>query len=422
MKSTSTFTRREFLRRATLGVGAFGAAPLIITNAFGRPSPSERITLGFIGVGGRGRFLINSFIQHADVHVVAVCDVFRAHRNQAKAMVDARYGNQDCATYIDVRDLLARPDIDAVCIATGDNNHAPCSLLAARAGKDIFCEKPMGVTAAEGRAVTDTVRRFGCIYQCGTQRRNVSNFVFAAELARSGRLGEIRTMHAEKAFPVSGVHFSVYDPQPEPAYEELAWDLWLGPAAWRPFSVQYTQRPGWIDHGDFSGGSITEWGTHTVDICQWALDADHTAPVHYETINEMGDVEATYANGVKLFIRTGLRFGTCPIRIEGTEGWVETGDSGEMETYPASLMAERRFAGGYSPEGHVREFLNSVKTRRPPRSTADVAHRSTLACQCANISVRLNRPVTLDPEKEEFPGDPDATRLLSRTYREPWVL
>lgn len=365
---------------------------------------------------------MNRFIQHADVQVVAVCDVIKDRRLQAKEQVDNHYGNQDCAVYIDMRELFARPDIDAVVIATGDNNHALSSVMAARAGKDIFCEKPMSVTAAEGRVLTETMRRFGRIYQCGTQRRNVGNFVFAAELARSGRLGKIETMYAEKAWADSGVHFEVYEPQPEPAYEELAWDLWLGGAAWRPFNRRYTQRGGWIRHGDFSGGSITEWGSHTVDLCQWAIGADNTAPVNYKPINETGDVEARYADGTKLVIMKGLRFGTCPVRFEGTEGWVETGDSGEMETYPDYLVAGRRFPGGYSAEGHAREFLDCVKTRREPRSTANASHHSILACHCANISVRLNRTLDFDPVKEEFPGDQEATRLLSRAYREPWVL
>ena len=422
MTTKSILSRREFIRRAAFATGAIGAVPMVITHASARPVPSERVAVGVIGIRGRGNFLLNSFMQHADVQVVAVCDVFKDRRLRAKERVDSHYGNQDCAVYIDMREMLARPDIDAVVVATGDNNHALCSLLAARAGKDIFCEKPMSVTAAEGRAVTETVNRFGRIYQCGTQRRNVSNFVFAVELARSGRLGQIETMYAEKAWADSGLHFEVYEPEPEPAYEELAWDLWLGAAAWRPFNKRYTERAGWRTHGDFSGGSIAEWGSHTVDICQWAIGADDTAPVRYEPINEMGDVEARYANGTRLVITKGLRFGTCPVRIEGTEGWVETGDSGQMETYPASLAAERRFPGGHSPEGHVREFLNSVKTRRQPRSMAENAHPSMLACHCANISVRLNRALDFDPINEEFPDNQEATRLLSRAYRDPWVL
>ena len=422
MKSASILNRREFLRRATLATGALGVAPLVITGAAASLPPSGRITVGAIGIRGRGHGLLNVFLQQPDVQVVAVCDVIGNHRRRAKATVDNHYGNEDCTAYIDMRELLARPDIDAVLIATGDNNHAWCSVLAAQAGKDIFCEKPMGVTAAEGRAVMDAVRRFGRVYQCGTQRRNLEHFVFAVDLARSGRLGEIETVYAERAYTSSGVHFKVYEPEPEPAYEEVAWDLWLGPAAWRPYSRRYTQRAGWREHGDFSGGSITEWGSHTVDLCQWALDADNTAPISYEPI-ENGDVEAKYANGVKLVITKGLRMGTCPIRIEGTEGWVGTGDSGEIETNPPSLAAGRRWAPTVGRSGgHLREFLDCVKSRRQPRSSASASHYSMLACHGANISVRLNRRVDFDPVKEVFPGDDEATRLLSRTYREPYSI
>jgi len=422
MTDNQTMNRRDFLYRTTMIGGGLVAAPFFVSRASGRPLPSERITVGAIGISNRGRYVLNAFMQNADVQVVAVCDVIRGHRQRAKQMVDSHYDNSDCTAYIDMRELLARPDIDAVMIATGDNNHAPASLLAARAGKDIFCEKPSSVTIAESRAVAQTVRRFGRIYQCGTQRRNIGNFVFAVNLARSGRLGQLHTVHAEKHRQPSGVHFTVLEGQPEPEYERLAWDLWLGPAAWRPFNVRYTQRGFWIDHGDFAGGSITEWGTHTVDLCQWAVNADDTMPVTYEPINTQGDVEAVYANGVKLIIRKGLRFGTCPVRFEGDEGWVETGDSGRIEAHPASLLAERRFQGGYPADDHVREFLNCVKTRQQPSSNADVAHHSIAACHCANISVRLNRPLRWDPATEAFVDDDDANRLRSRAYREPWLM
>ena len=421
MKSKKNISRRSFLQQTAVAAGVFGAAPLIMTKASGQIAANDRINVAAVGINGRGRYVMSAFMQQPDAQVVAVCDIMRDRRENARNMVNNFYGNEDCTAYIDMREMLEREDIDAVMIATGDNNHALCSILAARAGKDIFCEKPMSVAANESRAVVDTVNRFARIYQCGTQRRNVSNFVFAHDLCRSGMLGEIETMYAEKAWPESGVHFQVLEPQPEPEYEELAWDLWLGNAPWRPFNMEYTGGF-WRRHGDFSGGSITEWGSHTVDLCQWCFDADDTAPVHYEMINELGDVECTYENGTKLIIKKGLRFGSCPIRIEGTEGWMETGDSGDMETYPSSLLANRRFAGGYPADNHVGEFLSCVRTRQQPRSNAEASHYSMLACIAANVSVRLQRPVTLDPKNEVFPDDPEATRLLSRAFREPWII
>jgi predicted dehydrogenase len=280
----------------------------------------------------------------------------------------------------------------------------------------------MSLTIAESRAVVETMRRFARIYQCGTQRRNIGNFGFAVNLARSGKLGRLRELQAEKAGQNSGVSFQVLPAQPEPARDVFAWDLWLGPAAWRPYNDQYPTRGFWAGHGDFSGGPITEWGSHTVDLCQWANAADDTSPVEYEIMNEHGDVLGHYANGVRLVIRSGLRHGTCPVRFEGEDGWVETGDSGHLEAHPKSLLEDRKFKGGYPAEDHVREFLNCVGTRQQPASNAAVAHRSITACHAANVAVRLGRSVRWDPVKEEFVDDEQANRLRSRAYRQPWRL
>jgi len=418
--------RRRFLKWGAAGAGGALAAPYAIASTAlgdeGRPPASERIVMGAIGLGGRGSYDMDAFMGNEDVQMAAVCDVQGDRREAAKAAVDKKYGNSDCKAYIDLRELLARPDIDAVLVATGDNWHSMASILAARAGKDVYCEKPVSVAIADSRELAETVRRFSRIFQCGTQRRNVGNFVFAVNLARSGRLGKLRELHAEKADTKSGVHFTVLPPEPEPTREAMAWDLWLGPAPWRPYNAQYYTRGFWSSHGDFSGGSITEWCSHTADLCQWANDADATAPVEYEVINENGDVTARYANGVKLVMRKGLRFGSCPVRFEGEEGWVETGDSGEIEVHPASLLEERRFHGGYPADNHIREFLDCVKSRRQPVSNADVAHHSITACHAANVAVRLGRTVKWDPAKEEFVGDEEADRLRSRAYRQPWRL
>jgi predicted dehydrogenase len=419
-------SRREFVRRSATALGAVVAAPLLVPasalGAAGQASANGRIVMGAVGIGGRGAYVMDAFMSHADVQMVAVCEVHGERRQQAKAAVDKHYDNRDCTAYTDLRELLARDDLDAVMIATGDNWHALASILAARAGKDIYCEKPMSVTIAESRAVVDSVRRFARIYQCGTQRRNVGNFVFAAELARSGRLGRLRELHAEKAAAQSGVNFKVMPPEAEPKREDMDWGQWLGPAAWRPYNAAYHSREFWANHGDFSGGAITEWGSHTVDLCQWANDADATAPLQYDLVNDLGDVRGRYANGAQLIIRSGLRFGSCPVRFEGEEGWVETGDSGHIETYPATLLRDRQFRGGYPADDHVREFLDSVRTRRQPSANADAAHHSISACHAANIAVRLRRSLTWDPVKEEFSGDDEANRLCSRAYRQPWRL
>jgi len=424
MDSKQGETRRQFLKGTAAALGGVAVGPAVITStALGtaaRAAASERIVVGVIGVGGRGRNVMNAFMEQPDAQVVAVCDVDRQRRLGGRHQVNQRYDNEDCEMYLDFLELLDRPDIDAVLIATGDNWHSGVSIMAARAGKDMYCEKPMSVALTESRAVADTMPRLGRIFQCGTQRRSIGNFRFAADLARSGKLGRIKELHAEESRGFQRLYDTILPAQPEPSREQFDWDRWLGPAPWRPYNKEYATRGFWSAHLDFSGGSITEWGSHTVDICQWANNSDDTGPVEFW--REGDRYLGKYADGVKLIIRTGLRFGSCPVRIEGEEGWVETGDSGQVETHPKSLLQEKRFQGGYPPDNHVRAFLDCVKTRQQTVSNAEVAHRSISACHVANLCKRLGRPVKWDPVKEQCVDDDEATRMLSRAYREPWYL
>ena len=420
------FRRRGFLKCAAAGGGLLAAPTVITSTALGaaeRAPAGERIVMGVIGIGGRGAYDMRTFLQHRDVQIVAVCDVKGDRRKAAKATVDKAYGNSDCRAYIDLQELLARDDIDAVLIATGDRWHSLASILAAKAGKDIYCEKPTSVTIAESRALADTMRRYARVFQCGTQRRSIGHFRFAVNLARSGKLGRLHTVIAEKAPAFIDVHINELPPQPTPPREVMDWDRWLGPAPWRTYNAGYHSRRFWGAHLDFAGGSITEWGSHTVDLCQWANDADRTAPVEYSPAGADGrDVVARYANGVKLIIRRGLRFGTCPVRFEGDEGWVETGDSGHVEFHPRSLAAERRFRSGYPADDHIRNFLDCVRTQRQPVSDADTAHHAITACHAANICMRLGRDLKWDPAAEAFIGCDQANRMRSRAYRQPWRL
>lgn len=422
--ASCAWTRRQFLHGAALGVAGLAVGPnLLISKAWGattRADASERFGVGVIGVNGRGRYVMSAFMAQPDTHVLAVCDVFRERRESARDYVNQQYGNQDCAAYSDFEELLARPDIDVVVVATGDNWHSEASIMAARAGKDIYCEKPLSVAITESRAVADTMKRLGRIFQCGTQRRSIGNFRFAVDLARSGKLGRLKEMQAEESSGFREIYETTLPAEPEPPKEEFDWNRWLGPAVWRPYNSKYPTRGFWSAHLDFSGGSITEWGSHTVDLCQWANDSDHTSPIEFWREGER--FVGRYANGTKLVIRTGLRFGSCPVRFEGEEGWVETGDSGEIDAHPKSLLGERRFEGGYPSDNHVRAFLDCVKTRQQPVSNAEVAHRSISACHVANICKRLGRPVKWDPVREQFLDDPEADRLRSRAYREPWYL
>jgi predicted dehydrogenase len=418
-------TDNRLTRRALLkGVGAALAAPYLITStalgAPGKPAASERITMGVIGLGGRGNDDLGAFLGNADVQMVAVCDVVRAKRNAAKAKVDFRYGNKDCATYRDLRELLARNDIDAVLIATGDNWHTTASILAAKAGKDIYCEKPMSVAVTEGRALCDTMARYGTIFQCGTQRRSVPRFRFAVELAQTGKLGKLTTLYAEKAPPEWFKYhpYATLPAQPEPDPEMIDWDMWLGPAAWRPYNPKYMSRDFWMCNFDFSGGMLTEWGSHTADLCQWANQADETTPVEFELAE--GTVVAHYANGVKLVFKDGAW--PLDVKFVGTEGSVYVDDDGTIETQPKSLLAERRFGKGYPQANHVRNFLDCVKTRQRPVAPAEGAHRANSTCQVANICLLLGRKLTYDPKAERFVGDEMADRMLARAIRQPWRL
>ena len=430
-QSKTVLSRRQFMATAAKAGSAFAGINIITSAALGkggRAAASERLTVGAMGLSGRGQYIVRAFTQQQDVQVVAVCDVKREQRDGGKNMVDQQYRNQDCKTYIDFREILARNDIDVMVIATGDNWHSQASIMAARAGKDIYCEKPLSVALTESRGVADELRRTGRIFQCGTQRRSLGNFRFAADLALSGKLGRIKELHAEEAGGMEKFNFEILPEEPEPSREDFDWDLWLGPAQWRPFNKKYPTRGYWSNHVDFSGASICEWGSHTVDLCQWANNTDDTGPVEFwkESVKVDGkDVVrhcARYANGAKLIIRTGLRFGSCPVRYEGDEGWVETGDSGQIETYPKSLLGNRGFEGGYPADNHVRAFLDCVKIRKECISNAEVAHRSISVCHVANICKRLDRPIKWDPAKELCVGDEEANRMLSRASREPWYL
>ena len=411
-------TRRAFVRRA----GAAFAAPYVITStALGtqdKPAASERITMGAIGLGGRGTHDLQALIANADVQMLALCDVKKARRDAVKKLVDAKNGNSDCTTYRDLRELLARGDVDAVLIATGDNWHTTAAILAAKAGKDMYCEKPMSVAVTEGRALCQAMERYGVVFQCGTQRRSVPRFRYAVELAQTGRLGELKTVYAEKA-PPEWFKFhphATLPPEPEPPKEEVDWDTWLGPAAWRPFNKTYMTRKFWMCSLDFSGGMITEWGSHTVDLCQWANNADNETPVEFDLAE--GTVVARYANGVKLVFEEGKW--PLHVRFVGSEGEIYVDDDGNMEAEPKSLLAGREFGKGYPNENHVRNFLDCVKSRKRPIAPAEGAHRANATCQIANICQDLGRKLTFDPARERFVDDPMADRKLARTMRPPW--
>jgi hypothetical protein len=418
-----SLNRRRFLK-AAVQVGALLATPQIVRGAVlgrdGGVAPSERIVLGGIGIGNRGTYDLGCFLEEPDVQFVAICDVKAARREAIKKKADDKYGNKDCAMYRDLRDLLARNDIDAVLIATGPNWHATAACLAANAGKDVYCEKPCTKNIAQSLALAETFRRTGRVFQAGTQRRSLPNFIFAIDLARRGKLGRLQTLYAHPGglgTSMSGWLTS----EPEPDREQVDWDLYLGPAAWRPFNKKLLDGFNFEKGGGMTGGGCLEWGSHCVDLCQWANDADATAPVEYEPKGDQ--LHARYANGVKLVLRDNgwLPLGSCPVRFEGETGWVETGDDGELvASTDALLVGKKAKVSGYPANFHIRNFLDCVRSRGQTRANADAACHAHIACHAANISLFLGRKLKYDPVKNEFIGDEQANRLRSEALREPW--
>ncbi len=419
----SRLTRRGFLKNA-VKAGAAIAAPMVlparVLGLDGTVPPSEQIRLGAIGIGNRGSYVFRCFLGQPDVVCLAVCDVQAHRRDAAKKAADGQNKNENCTPYHDFRDLLGRKDIDAVMIATGPNWHATASIEASRYGKDVYCEKPSSKNIAQSLALAAAFKRSGGVFQAGTQRRSLPNFMHAAELARRGQLGKLTTLYAHPGG--LGTSMSGWEAaQPEPSKEETDWDMYLGPAAWRPYNKALMHGFGFEKGGGLTGGGCLEWGSHCVDLCQWANNSDDTAAVEYEPVN--GQLHARYANGVKLILRNDgwLPLSSCPVRYEGDAGWVETGDCGDLVANPTSLLAGRRKKiGGYPADFHVRNFLDCVKSRSQPRANAQAACWSHITCHCANIALFLGRKVVFDPVKCEFPGDEEANRLRSEALREPW--
>ena len=301
------------------------AAPQVVRGAVlgrdGGVAPSERIVLGAIGIGNRGTYVLGCFLQEPDVQFVAICDVKAARRKAIKKKADDKYGNHDCAMYRDLHELLAREDIEAVLIATGPNWHATASILAANAGKDVYCEKPCTKNIAQSLALAETFRRTGRVFQAGTQRRSLPNFIFAVDLARRGKLGRLQTLYAQPN-GLKTVSSGWAEPEPEPDKREVDWDLYLGPAAWRPYNKKLLDGFNFEKGGGLTGGGCLEWGSHCVDLCQWANDADRTAPVEYEPQARICTPATPTASGWSCAIRTGCRWVPAPSVLRATrDGW-----------------------------------------------------------------------------------------------------
>ncbi len=433
--AAGSVSRRSFLKRAAMAGGAVALPVIIPASALGKNgavAPSARIVMGGIGIGGRGTADLRSgILSEADAQFVAVCDVRKDRREAVKKLVDEKYGNADCAMYADMREFLAaRTDIDAVLIATSDRWHATASVWAMRAGKDVYCEKPGSISLTLGREVVEAAQRYGRVFQTGTQRLSEANFTVANELLRLGRLGEVRTVRAHIARGAAVMNREWLAAEQEPARDELDWDAWLGPAPWRPYNRSYVHG-GWHGQYDFHTSCIGEWGSHTFAQCQVALGLGDTSPVHYKYVdNDSGKgLVARFANGVEMVLERDFWHGSCGVRYEGSEGWVACADGySRPEVSSPSLLADyAKLLQDYQTRtgrrmGHMRNFLDCVRTRQQPVANAVVMHRSMTTVHAANIAMWLKRDMRFDPAKEAFVNDPEANRLRARASRQPWLI
>ena len=463
MNRKSTINRRQFLKGAAGVAGASVAFPYIVpSSALGRDgavAPSNRVIMGFIGVGMMGQGHLRPFIYQPDVQVVAVCDPNRWRREQAQHIVNGEYAKQVCAAYTDFRELVARQDIDAICIASLDSWHVLHALAAVRAGKDIYVEKPLGMSIEEIKLLREEANRSGRVFQFGTQQRSTKEFRFACELVRNGRIGKLKTIEVGVHSAARGhgelpagwdrsrrLHWpegsderaGLAKIEPEPVPEWLDYEMWLGPAPFAPYTTARLVYPHWFHISDYSLGYVSGWGVHHIDIAQWANGTDSTGPIevsgmaawpHDDALCDnptSWDVHYEYANGVGLRFTgagpgfEGLRQG---ITFKGPDGWVFV-NRGVLETEPKSLVQSKLGPNELHlavSDLHEKNFIDCVKSRAQTICPVDVAVRSDTVCQLAWISFKLqNRKLKWDPEKEIFPDDPDANRLMKRTLRSPW--
>ncbi len=444
-----TISRRSVLRKATKVIaGAVGFPYVVSSSALGKAgtiAPSNRLVIGSIGVGGMGTGHVHQLLGYPDVHLAAVCDIWPIRQTKAKAIVDRKYGNSDCAAYTDFRDLLARSDIDGVVVATCDHWHVLVGLEAARNGKHVYLQKAMSVYFDENQALRKEIHRSGVVFQFGTQQRSDEKFRQACELVRNQRIGKLRTI-------MVGSIPSWYVPnsKPEPIPKGFNYDLWLGPAPRAPYSFARcgprTEGAGaWYVISDYAMGHISGWGIHHVDIAQWGNGTDDTAPVEIEGTGVIPadgltdtaiqfEVRHKYANGVTLvhmdtktarqkapqfWLHEGLG-----ILFLGTDGWVFVSRRG-LHTHPQSLT--KTVIGPdeiklYRSNDHMRNFLDAVRTKRQTICPVDVAVHSDTICHQGNIALRLGRKLRWDAVREQFINDGEANRMLTRTMRSPWRL
>ncbi len=445
----SHVTRRDFLRRSA-ALGTPLVIPSSVLASAGTTAPSNRIGLGFIGVGMMGQGHLHHLLHYAEVQVLGVCDVDRWRREHGKAAADHAYASRRaggtyraCHAYNDLREMLARDDIDAIVVATGDNWQALATILAAKAGKDVYCEKPVALTVREARAMVDAVRRYGRVCQCGLQQRSSAEFRKACALVQGGAIGKVQIVYTVFTGAASDVNLPA-----EPVPEGLDWDLWLGPAPWRPFNSRFHHygRPPfvipWYFCRDFSGGNLASNAVHGLDTIQWGLGMDHSGPIEIipPGTGSYPSLTYKYADGTlvqvvdgrlepgKHFIPKGWDQAT-PIQsfgavFVGERGWIHVGREGYLQAYPAEILDEPsgRLDHIRAVNSHHRNWLHSIRSRARPACDIALGAGSTIVALLGCIAFWTGRPLRSDPAQEVFLGDEEANRYLSRAMRPPWTI
>jgi len=452
-------TRRRFLQITALAAaGPMIVRPSVVSAAAdGTPAPSNRITIGFIGPGKQGMGHIGPISKRKDVTILGVCDVQQSKRERARDTIEKssaaaakeppkpKNANPNASApwdsttssggasgtdpkavkyYNDFRELLARPDIDTVLIATPDHWHAIQAAAAVRAGKDVYCEKPLTLTIGEAKELIRVVRQYGRVFQVGSQQRSAREFRFACEMIRNGRIGELKTVTTTVGGPAKEC-----DLPAETIREGVDWDLWVGPAPMQPFNKilcpgpEFDGFPHWRAYRDFSGGQLTDWGAHHFDITQWALGMDHSGPTHIiPPTPERNWLTFRYENGVELY--QGKPGGGPGIVFEGTQGKIEVG-RGVLKTSPDKIMRVNTTPSEihlYNSPGHHEDFFRSVRERKDPICTVEVGAHSATVCHLGNIAYWLGRPLKWNPKTWQFEGDEEANRWIDRPYRAPWTM
>ncbi|MFC1635693.1 Gfo/Idh/MocA family oxidoreductase [Planctomycetota bacterium] len=425
-------SRRHFIKNVVGTAAASMAFPYLVPasalGGAGATAPSDRITLGFIGAGKQSKHLMRSFLNSPGTHVLAACDVDKLKLARGKKIVEDHYASKSGGSYKgcdvcgDFREILARDDIDAVVISTPDHWHAITVIQSAEAGKDIYCEKPLSQTIAEARAMVNAVRRYGRVFQTGSMQRSDWHFRLGCELVLNGYIGELKHVTVSVGGPAGNPPLPA---QPVPDY--LDWDMWLGPAQWRPYNEELSPHlswdgfPNWRNNSRFGGGGMTDWGAHHFDIAQWGMGMDESGPV--EIIPPDGkDIKVLtykYASGVTM-----TRDRADGVLFTGTKGTVET-NRGRLRTSPESLKDQKIGPNEihlYESRNHYVDWLDAVRKRSKPICDIETGCRSVSVCHLGNIAYKLGRPLKWDPKREVFVGDSDANRLLSRPMRSPWYL